>query len=278
MVGGSYGLELISGCNKPSECYERMDDHLRGIKLVYDNFFSHYNNYVSTRVKRGGHRDSCAQSPYVVLAFHDAGKAIYQDSLRSRCTAPLHEIASAAIALRICDGILCERCMATVTLSILLHHHVMRPPNVLASELRREGYLEEFRRRVQAGGAYIDRYIEMAARIFGFQQRFRSGGLREYLKGLEGVKNVLNRFIELSRASIKPDLRRGLLEIYRDALILLQPLIAGDIASARIQRRPPCKGLKLSDLETLNEPLLKDVIGDAGKRVRFAAAFGGEGY
>ncbi|MCX8205183.1 MAG: hypothetical protein N3H31_05985 [Candidatus Nezhaarchaeota archaeon] len=276
MAEGFYGHELISGCDESPKCYESMEEHLKGVKLTFDYLFQHYGRYVHAKALReGGHRGLCPQLHYVVLALHDVGKAIYQDSLRSRCKAPLHEAASAAIAFCVCDEALCDNCRLAAVLSILLHHHAMRPPSELMSRLI--SLSDELKKRVKSEGAYIDRCIDIANRVFGLSLKGR--GLDKYLERLETVKTVLKNLIGLmSNAQLRtpPPLLEAL-KTYRLALALLQPLIVCDITSASIQRRPPCRSLEPSDLDAGRrlKPLVREVVEDARRRRLLSLALRG---
>ena len=265
-----YGHRLISGCDEPGVCYEYMDQHLRGMRIVYDRYYaSRYNRFVNNLLLRWqGHRELCSKLPYLALALHDLGKAIYQDTLRSSCKAPRHEIASASLAWYMTKGVLCNRCKIVLALTILLHHHAMRPPNKLLEQI--DGYAREYSERIHAKYSIdnVVNYMNVAFSIYGISWDIRLININDLLDSFKAMSSTFSRLVKAKSNGLfskMPKFKEEYFGIYRLALTLLQPLIVSDITSARLQRRPPCKNLEASDVSEVDEEMLREVIDDSSK-------------
>ncbi|MEM4971937.1 MAG: CRISPR-associated endonuclease Cas3'' [Sulfolobales archaeon] len=148
MCRGSY----IAGCNKEYKdlCCETMEDHvgsmleayrslddvvkssIRGIYGEYIDLVKALANTSNANIDLEGVADLQSCDPVeLVIAFHDLGKCTRrsQESLRNRCTAPNHEIVSAASLYAFSISINKDFGFIVVLphiMAILLHHHPIR--------------------------------------------------------------------------------------------------------------------------------------------------------
>jgi len=142
----------IAGCNIEYKnlCYETIADHVGRMLEKYRELRGSlraaisdaYRGYIEELEELGDEFRQVKDSPMtrillgcdlveLAIAFHDVGKCTLenQKSLRDRCTAPLHEVVSAAylysvaISLDRRYGILIS---TPLILGILLHHHALR--------------------------------------------------------------------------------------------------------------------------------------------------------
>jgi len=143
---GSY----IAGCNREyrDECCESMEDHItsmlkkyrsldKGVKTSIRKAYEIYIEHVKAALSINGRIVENSKlligcDPVeLVIAFHDLGKCTEknQESLREKCTAPYHEIISAASLYAF--SIFIDKNFGLISalphiMAILLHHHSMR--------------------------------------------------------------------------------------------------------------------------------------------------------
>ncbi len=143
---GSY----IAGCNREyrDECCESMEDHIESmlkryrsldmgvktsIRKAYEMYIEHVKAALSIneRIVENLKPLIGCDPVELVIAFHDLGKCTKenQESLRERCTAPYHEIISAASLYAFSISI--DKDFGPISvlphiMAILLHHHSMR--------------------------------------------------------------------------------------------------------------------------------------------------------
>jgi len=144
------GKPFIAGCNQKYKdiCYESMEEHVGRMLEEYRRSMGSvgiavkraYASYVKELMRLigegGGHGVSGlykiveCDPVELVIALHDVGKCTqrYQKSLRENCTAPNHEIISAAYLYSLSLSIDKQGPSATIPhmLAILLHHHSRR--------------------------------------------------------------------------------------------------------------------------------------------------------
>lgn len=268
---------LVSGCNEPITCYEYIDQHIKGMKIVYDYYYSlRYNPYINNLLLRWeNHRNLCFKLPYLVLALHDIGKVIHQEDLVRTCRAPLHEIASAALAWSVIGETLCNRCKIALTMAILLHHHAMRLPGELLRGF--DNYVQKFEEKAKRQDFInnvvngVASYMDAVTSIYAIPCNIRLINVVDVLRGsFNKVKGLLNNYLKIierftSSTLAHPEairLRREYFVLYRIVLALLQPLIVTDIISARLQRKHPCKDLDTSCVDKVDEEMLREVVKD----------------
>jgi len=161
------GLDLgicrdpIAGCNIEYKnlCYETIADHVGRMLEKYRKLRGSiraaisdaYRGYIEELEELGDEFRQVKNSPMtrillgcdlveLAIALHDVGKCTLenQKSLRDRCTAPLHEVVSAAylysvaISLDRLYGILIS---TPLILGILLHHHALRSLKDIVREI-----------------------------------------------------------------------------------------------------------------------------------------------
>jgi len=240
---------LIAGCNRVNgriKCYESMEQHLRGVRFLIDSYLSPYIGYVDDLALKLFNIKPSEHMLYVAAAMHDIGKALpgYQQSLRLRCTAGYHEVASAALTLLLLDyG---EYEVIPVALAVLLHHHAMRPPYRLCVESPADVKRYVLCRVREDVAKYVMKYLEIASGVFNIRLRVGDVRLNESSIG-RAVDGVFRIVKTLSQH------RDEYARIYKLSTVMLFPLVVADIMAARVQRA--CVKLSVDTVSEVRDPI-----------------------
>ena len=258
----------IMGCSRSHrERYEYVEDHLNLMGEAVERIYPGYIRRIDRLAARLMGSPPKASLLSLSIAMHDVGKALeaYQRSLRANCTAPLHELASAAITLmvRLPQEAGYERLVAS--LAIALHHHAMR---TLHSLIERVDEVAKFASESDftATRRYIDNYLSVASQMCGVRLSLASElNLDSFKLALKQVKSYLRKL--QSTVTLNGALRTQCVRLYALATVIVGPLIVSDIVSARVNR----EGINLDEaLSVTRDPLLSDVVrwSSLGKHVR----------
>ncbi len=237
-----YEESLISGCNRENlslGCYETMKDHLESIKLILDYLLRNYLTYVEKELWKLLNLKLRINMLYVIAALHDLGKSLphYQVRLKERCTAPYHELASVALLrlLDLNDLVINNGCLDTLyslaSLTILMHHHAMRPLNYLISNVGnylREALPDNLNYEIIVDS--VTKYLNICREVFGITLRISN----KYINVRDLKKEIicfLNGLRKGYRGS-KPKLNY----VYKLSVIMVKPLLIADVIAASINR------------------------------------------
>jgi len=141
------------------------------------------------------------------VLFHDLGKCTKKNqiSLSRNCTAPNHEVISAAIAYHYIDTLVKKHShpgtniisilySAPITLSILLHHHSMRS----LKDLRIDEILKEL--RIEEDKTYFTRCIEESSDLYSelikdnLVDNIKKLSNEDLMRASIGIKSQMNLF------------------------------------------------------------------------------------
>jgi CRISPR-associated endonuclease Cas3-HD len=247
--------EYIAGCDKTVGCVETLTDHVRSMVDILRGPLKRLASYAEREylyltikaLKLGGSTTSDAELAEVfrstslveVLAvFHDLGKCTLssQRSLRESCTAPYHEVTSAALLLAYLTSIGGSKPAIVIppVLSVLLHHHAMRGLS----------HLYEHVRRINLGSADLESVLKglhcacevlRVPRVEEFSTWIQGMGLGRFT---EALKRLLE-LIESSKGNSDTGSTSGvtLAEVYRVSILLTATLSVADNVAASLNRR-----------------------------------------
>jgi CRISPR/Cas system-associated endonuclease Cas3-HD len=252
--------EYIAGCDKTVGCVETLTDHvrsmvdtLRGPLKRLASYAEREYLYLTTKaLKLSGSTTGNAElaetfrstSLVEVLAvFHDLGKCTLssQRSLRESCTAPYHEVTSAALLLAYLTFLTSiggsKPAIAGVippVLSVLLHHHAMRGLN----------HLYEHVRRISLGSADLESVLKglrcacevlRVPRVEEFSTWIRGMGLGRFTEALKRLLESIESSKGISDAGSTSGVT--LAEVYRISILLTATLSVADNVAASLNRR-----------------------------------------
>jgi len=259
-----YSNELIAGCNpdiiKQSGCYESIEDHLRGAKYVLSNFLDNYIVYTDNVLEKLLNIKLSTSIVYLAVALHDLGKSLphYQQKLRKTCTAPYHEVASIALLklIDLSDVVIRgnhKALMVILMLSIIMHHHAMRPLSYIARNLDVSlNNALPTTLHINDIVSSCKKYIDVVKRIFNIEL-----GIKTKCKevNIANLRRDVTVFIDKLRDIFKSNeytFVRVSNYIYKISILVLKPLLIADIVSASVNRS--CTNI---DLESLNKVIEK---------------------
>lgn len=219
---------IIAGKCNSCDHVETMEQHMGFMKSLFEKLFvkNSYHVVLSKRLSSLGHSLSPSDAKLLVeasIASHDIGKLLFQNSLRTKGTAYLHEVYSVFMLREVAglDALLLEM----VRGAILLHHHAMRSPDIIRQKPRRRVPVPKDL------ALLIDEYRSLVNQIFGFDVVIEKEGIDCY----EAVEKVVRRTIECMRP--RPP---GGSSTYAGALMILAPLLVVDSIAACVNRE--CHG------------------------------------
>lgn len=255
------------GCSQASGRYETVEDHLGLMKVAAERLYPGYAQRINGLAARLMGSPPKVPPLHLSMALHDIGKTLeaYQRSLRSKCTARLHELASAAMVLTVktLEDVKYEKLAAL--LAVALHHHSMRTISGLVERA------DEVLRYIEGSDLamtrqYVERYLSAASRIYGIELSLAEPFDFNTLKSsLTLVKEVLKKLQQLT--SLTGSQRTQMVRLYVLATAMLSPLVTSDIASARANR----EGMSLDEaLTARHDPLLLEVArwAERGQRLK----------
>lgn len=247
--------EYIAGCDKTVGCVETLTDHvrsmvdiLRGPLKRLASYAEREYLYLTTKaLKLGGSTTGDTELAEVfrstslveVLAvFHDLGKCTLssQRSLRESCTAPYHEVTSAALLLAYLTSIGGSKPAIVIppVLSVLLHHHAMRGLS----------HLYEHVRRISLGSADLESVLKglrcacevlSVPRVEEFSTWIQGMGLGRFTEALKRLLESIESSKGISDAGSTSGVT--LAEVYRISILLTATLSVADNVAASLNRR-----------------------------------------
>jgi len=248
--------EYVAGCDKRIGCVETLVEHVRSMVEVLRGplrSLAHYAEREYLHLARTPELGGCStgiaklvEDPRdvslmeILVVFHDLGKCTpsSQRSLRERCTAPYHEVASAALLLAYLSFLGASTQLEVLlppVLAVLLHHHAMRGLDHIREQVLRirlgpedfEGALRGLRCVYETLGV---------PRVEEFSLWIQAEGLGKFIEALDrllkGVENPAGGV-----GTPGGDSEASLAKVYRSSILLTAALSVADNVAATLNRK-----------------------------------------
>lgn len=247
--------EYIAGCDKDVGCVETLVDHVRSMAEVLRRPFRSLAHYVEREylhlartLELGGYStgttklmedlqgDSLME---ILVAFHDLGKCTLssQRSLRKRCTAPYHEVTSAALLLAYLNFLGARTLLEVLplVLAVLLHHHAMRGLGHVREQIRQIRLDPEDLESALRGLCCVCEILRVP-RIEEFSLWVRAEGLGKFIRALGNLLEAVESPVG-GVGILGSDLGASLARVYRSSILLTATLSVADNVAATLNRK-----------------------------------------